>query len=200
MNSFMRQCLILLIVSTTSLMGCNATGQDKTIESKEQPQIHDNKVKIEEQPNLFITPLRLGDELIQVSPYIMLNYRLQKSESPVDVFTTSYEQMEYEGENLIVGILFISQGDLHEPPLAFYIYGEKHPDFITNVTFCINVDEAPDDNEKKLSIFASHSCLFDAQAKEGSIEIIYKADETLLINQKQYKYDYEAFKFSSPQK
>jgi len=200
MNDFMRQCLIAMIASTSALLGCDAAGQGSTSEAKEQAQTFEDKVNDEEQPDLFITPLTLGKELSQVSPYIMLNYGFHKSESPIYLFTTSYEQMEYEEENLIVGLMFISNGDLHEPPLAFYIYGEKHPDFITSVTFCINEDEPTNENVKKLSIFASHSCVFDAQAKAGSIEVVYKSDETLLINQKKYKYDYNTFKFSPSQK
>ena len=173
-----------MITSTVTLLGCNATGQDNTAEPKEQEQTPNSKVNTEEKPNLFITPLKLGKELSQVSPYIMLNYAFHKSKSPVYLFTTPYEQMEYEKENLIVGVMFISNGDLHEPPLAFYIYGEKHPDFITSVTFCIHEDKSENGSEKKLSIFASHSCQFDAQAKAGSIEVVYQTDETLLINQK----------------
>jgi hypothetical protein len=189
-----------MIASTVTLIGCNATSQDNSSQQEEQAQTPEAEVKIKEQPNLFITPLTLGKELSQVSPYIMFNYRLQKSEHPAYIFTTSYEEMEYDGDNLIVGVMFISNGDLQEPPLAFYIYGEKHPDFITSVTFCIHEDETTNERVKKFSIFASHSCVFDAQAKAGSIEVIYKADETLLINQKKYKYDYDRFKFSSPQK
>ena len=196
----MRQFLSVVSLSTVGLFGCDATGQDNISETEEKDQAIEAKVKIKEPPNLFITPLTLGKELSQVSPYIMFNYRLQKSESPVYVFTTSYEGMEYDGDDLIVGVMFISNGDLQEPPLAFYIYGEKHPDFITSVTFCIHEDETTNERVKKFSIFASHSCVFDAQAKAGSIEVIYKADETLLINQKKYKYDYDSFKFSSPQK
>jgi len=184
----MRQFLLTMIASTVTLIGCSATSQDNSSQQEEQAQTPEAEVKIKEQPNLFITPLTLGKELSQVSPYIMFNYRLQKSEHPAYIFTTSYEEMEYDGENLIVGVLFLSNGDLHEPPLAFYIYGKKHPDFITSVTFCIHKNET--EGEKKLSIFVSHSCLFDAQAKESSIEVVYKADETLLINQKSYKYDY----------
>jgi len=183
-------------MSSAILLGCNAASQDDTSVLEEQQKVVETEEKVKKQPNLFITPLRLGKELSQVSPYIMFNYRLQTSEHPVYVFTTSYEGMEYDGENLIVGIMFLSNGDLQEPPLAFYIYGEKHPDFITSVTFCIHENNPVNEGDKKLNIFASHSCLFDAQAKAGSIEVVYKTDETLLINQKSYKYDYETFKFS----
>ena len=117
----MRQFLLTMIASTVTLIGCNATSQDNSSQQEEQAQTPEAEVKIKEQPNLFITPLTLGKELSQVSPYIMFNYRLQKSEHPAYIFTTSYEEMEYDGENLIVGVLFLSNGDLHEPPLAFYI-------------------------------------------------------------------------------
>lgn len=194
----MRLSLVGIIIIVAALIGCQANGTDNS-EPPVRVENHEDKTIAEEKPNLFITPLTLGRELSQVSPYIMFNYGLHKSKGPIYLFTTSYEQMEYEEdnlENLIVGILFINQGDLHEPPLGFYIYGERHPDFITSVNFCIHEDEIVDEKEWTVSIFARTSCVFDAQAKAGSLHVTYKPDEAVFVNQEKYKYNFHKGGFS----
>jgi len=53
-----------------------------------------------------------------------------------------------------------------------------------------------DEVEWTVSIFASHSCVFDAQVKAGSLRVTYKPDEAVFVNQKKYKYNFRKGGFS----
>ena len=72
----------------------------------------------------------------------------------VYIHTTAFEEMDYDDEKLIFGVMFISLGDLHEEPLTLYIHGERNPDMLSPPTFCkYNTNQ-----ENTLIIYASHKC------------------------------------------
>jgi hypothetical protein len=168
-----KSLLIFILLPTILMSGCDVNptpGSDEAIVAhKPYTEITQPEQSREINDPIFVPPLHIGKKLDQISPYVMSTYGFHKvfgaSSFQVSIHTANYEDMVESNEKKIVAVLFISQGDLHEAPLSFYIHADLEPGFVSGLNFCA----IPSENE--ITVYARLDCDTSNVPKEGSISI-----------------------------
>ena len=102
----------------------------------------------------------------------------------VSIYTAHTEEMIYEHEAPVVAIMFVSKGDLHEMPLAFYILGEIDPELSNTLNFCaLNYDD-------KMVLYASATCLSEGPPHSQPITLkLTPSMDSLIIDEQNYPFE-----------
>ncbi len=186
--------LFALTLLTLSLLlgGCEAR-QAPSVNSTNDPKItapdlDKNKAQVKDIQYKFNTPLRIGKKVTELTPYLMSTYsfhkRIRSTGFLVSIYTAHTEEMIYEGEEPVVAIMFVSKGDLHEMPLAFYIIGELDPKINNTLNFCaLSYDD-------KMVLYASATCLSEGPPNSQPITLKWTpSSNSVTIAEQSYPFE-----------